>query len=323
MKYVFGPVPSRRLGQSLGIDPVPLKTCNWNCVYCQLGRSRPVVNERADYYPPGEIVAEVGEALARHATGQIDWVTFVGSGEPLLHAHLGWMLREVKAMTDIPVALITNGSLLYLPEVREEIAVADAVLPTLDAGSADVYRRIDRPHGEATFERLVDGLVAFSQEYDGKLWVETMLVSGMNDGEEALHDIAARLQEIAPDEVHINLPTRPPAEAWLEPPDDESVMRAIGIIEEVAPVRVAYPLVDSSVDLSAYDKPVDAVVGIIARHPLREEEVLQALDRWAPSEVKGALRELESGGRAQVVIRYGTRFWTAAPSFFPEVSGPA
>ena len=323
MKYVFGPVPSRRLGKSLGVDPVPLKTCNWNCVYCQLGRSRPVVNERADYYPPEEIVAEVGEALAKHATGQIDWVTFVGSGEPLLHAHMGWMLREVKAMTDIPIALITNGSLLYLPAVRQEIAVADAVLPTLDAGSADVYRRIDRPHAEATFERLVEGLVSFSQEYGGKLWVETMLVSGMNDGEEALHDLAARIKEIAPDEVHINLPTRPPAEAWLEPPDDESLMRAIGIIEEVAPVKAVYPLVDSSVDLSAYDKPIDAVVGIIARHPLREEEVLETLDRWAPGDVKEALRELESGGRAQVVIRYGTRFWTAAPSFFPEVSGPA
>jgi len=282
-----------------------------------------VVNERADYYPPEEIVAEVGEALAKHATGQIDWVTFVGSGEPLLHAHMGWMLREVKAMTDIPIALITNGSLLYLPAVRQEIAVADAVLPTLDAGSADVYRRIDRPHAEATFERLVEGLVSFSQEYGGKLWVETMLVSGMNDGEEALHDIAARIKEIAPDEVHINLPTRPPAEAWLEPPDDESLMRAIGIIEEVAPVKAVYPLVDSSVDLSAYDKPIDAVVGIIARHPLREEEVLETLDRWAPGDVKEALRELESGGRAQVVIRYGTRFWTAAPSFFPEVSGPA
>jgi len=323
MKYVFGPVPSRRLGQSLGVDPVPLKTCNWNCVYCQLGRSRPVINERADYYPPEDIVAEVEEALGMHAKGQIDWVTFVGSGEPLLHAHLGWMLREVKAMTEIPVALITNGSLLYLPRVREEVSIADAVLPTLDAGSPEVYRRIDRPHGEATFQRLIEGLVAFRKDYAGKLWVETMLVAGMNDDEEALRDIAVCLRDIGPDEVHINLPTRPPAEAWLEPPDDESLMRAIGIIEEVAPVRAAYPLVDSSVDVSAYESPIDAVLGIIARHPLREEEVLETLDRWAPGEVQKALRELESGGRAQVVVRFGTRFWTAAPSFFPEVSGPA
>jgi len=319
MKYVFGPVPSRRLGQSLGVDPVPLKTCNWNCVYCQLGRSRPVVNERMDYFPPEEIVAEVKEALDKHGPSQIDWVTFVGSGEPLLHAHLGWMLREVKAFADVPIALITNGSLLYLPEVRQEVAVADAVLPTLDAGTAELYRRIDRPHAEATFERLVSGLIALSKEYDGKLWVETMLLTGLNDSDEALRDIAARLSEIQPDEVHLNLPTRPPAEAWVEPVDTgESVMRAISIIGEVAPVKAVYPLADGNVDLSAYDNPVDAIVGVITRHPLREDEVVEALDRWAAGDVKAALKELETSGRAQVVIRYGTRFWTAAPSFFPD-----
>ncbi len=324
MKYVFGPVPSRRLGQSLGVDPIPLKTCNWNCVYCQLGRSRPVVNERKDYCPPEELVAEVAEALANHDHDGIDWVTFVGSGEPLLHAQLGWMLRQVKAITDIPVALITNGSLLYLPEVREEIIVADAVLPTLDAGSSDLFRRIDRPHPEATFERLMAGLVAFSREYEGKLWLETMLVPGLNDTEDALRDIAARVREIQPDEVHINLPTRPPAEAWLELTGiDESLMRAIGILEEAAPVRIVYPVVDGSVDLSGYDNPVDAVVGVITRHPLREEELVQALDRWTAGNVREALAELEMSGRAQVVIRYGKRFWTAAPSFFPDAQPAA
>jgi wyosine [tRNA(Phe)-imidazoG37] synthetase (radical SAM superfamily) len=324
MKYVFGPVPSRRLGQSLGVDPIPLKTCNWNCVYCQLGRSRPVVNERKDYCPPEELVAEVAEALANHNHDGIDWVTFVGSGEPLLHAQLGWMLRQVKAITDIPVALITNGSLLYLPEVREEIIVADAVLPTLDAGSSDLFRRIDRPHPEATFERLMAGLVAFSREYEGKLWLETMLVPGLNDTEDALRDIAARVREIQPDEVHINLPTRPPAEAWLELTGiDESLMRAIGILEEAAPVRIVYPVVDGSVDLSGYDNPVDAVVGVITRHPLREEELVQALDRWTAGNVREALAELERSGRAQVVIRYGKRFWTAAPSFFPDAQPAA
>ena len=158
MKYVYGPVPSRRLGQSLGIDPVPLKTCNWNCVYCQLGRSRPVVNERKDYFPPDEILAEVDRTLGAHRPGEIDWVTFVGSGEPLLHARLGWMIRQVKARTEIPVAVITNGSLLHRPDVREELATADAVLPSLDAGNADLYRCINRPHPQITFERLVEGI---------------------------------------------------------------------------------------------------------------------------------------------------------------------
>jgi wyosine [tRNA(Phe)-imidazoG37] synthetase (radical SAM superfamily) len=140
MKYVFGPVPSRRLGQSLGIDTIPLKTCNWNCVYCQLGRTVPLTNKRREYFPRDEIIAEVEQALGTHKPGEIDWVTFVGSGEPMLHAGMGWLIRKVKELTEssahrLPVAVITNGSLLYMPEVREELAAADAVLPTLDAGT--------------------------------------------------------------------------------------------------------------------------------------------------------------------------------------------
>ena len=123
MRYVFGPVPSRRLGQSLGIDPIPLKTCNWNCVYCQLGRTQPLTNQRKDYFPPQEILAEVRQSLDAHQPGEIDWVTFVGSGEPLLHASIGWLVRQVKKITELPVAVITNGSLLYLPEVRHPGAI--------------------------------------------------------------------------------------------------------------------------------------------------------------------------------------------------------
>ena len=150
MAYVFGPVPSRRLGQSLGVDTIPLKTCNWNCVYCQLGRSEPLINERREYVPREIIMAEVKETLQNHRPGEIDWVTFVGSGEPTLHSGIGWLIRQVKAFTDIPVAVITNGSLLYLPAVREELAPADAVLPTLDAGSAQLYRQINRPYPALT-----------------------------------------------------------------------------------------------------------------------------------------------------------------------------
>ena len=186
MTYVFGPVPSRRLGQSLGIDPIPQKTCNWNCVYCQLGRSTPMTNERREYIPPDAILAEVTQALRSHSPGEIDWVTFVGSGEPTLHSGLGEMIRRVKACTSLPVAVITNGALLYLPEVRADLVLADAVLPTLDAGSADLYRKINRPWPELTFERVVDGLLAFRADYTGKLWVEVMLVRGMNDSEDGI-----------------------------------------------------------------------------------------------------------------------------------------
>jgi len=178
MKYVFGPVPSRRLGQSLGIDTIPLKTCNWNCVYCQLGRTKPLINERKEYFPPDDILTEVRQALDAHQPGEIDWVTFVGSGEPMLHSGMGYLIRKVKDMTDLPVAVITNGSLLYQPEVRQELLPADAVLPTLDAGTPGLYRHINRPHADLTFDRLLAGLIDFRREYRGKLWVEVMLEPG-------------------------------------------------------------------------------------------------------------------------------------------------
>jgi len=315
MKYVYGPVPSRRLGQSLGVDPLPLKTCNWNCVYCQLGRTRPVVNERKDYAPPQEILTQVREALAMHKPGQADWVTFVGSGEPTLHANVGWLIRQVKALTDLPIAVITNGSLLYLPQVREELAVVDAVMPSLDAGTARLYRQINRPHPKATFERLLEGLIAFRRGYGGKLWIEVMLVRGLNDGEEALRDIAAALRRIQPDQVHINLPTRPPAETWIQPPDDAGLMRATALLGSVA--QVVHPA-EGAFDLGDYDSVVEAIVGIITRHPMRQEELEQTLAGCMPGQVVQALADLEASGQAQVVERYGARFWSAALSHYPD-----
>jgi wyosine [tRNA(Phe)-imidazoG37] synthetase (radical SAM superfamily) len=315
MKYIFGPVPSRRLGQSLGIDPIPLKTCNWNCVYCQLGRTIPLTNERKVYFPPEEIVAEVRDALEAYGPGEIDWVTFVGSGETLLYARLGWLLRQVKKLTELPVAVITNGSLLYRPEVRQELAAADAVLPTLDAGTAKLYRRINRPHPEITFNRLVEGLTAFGRDYPGKLWVEVMLVSGLNDTPQALVDIAEVLKKIGADAVHINLPDRPPAEAWVQPPNAESLMRAMAILGNIA--EVVHPAA-GSFDLSGYENPVDAILTIITRHPMRQEELERTLRRWSLEQVIQVLANLEASGRAQVVERYGVRFWSAAPSHYPE-----
>lgn len=315
MRYVFGPVPSRRLGQSLGIDPIPLKTCNWNCVYCQLGRTRPLVNERKDYFPPQAILAEVGAALNAHTPGEIDWVTFVGSGEPTLHASLGWLIRQVKALTDLPVAVITNGSLLYRPEVREELAAADAVLPTLDAGTPALYRQLNRPHPELTFARLLAGLIAFRGEYHGQLWLEVMLVRDLNDTEAALRDIAAVLRQIRPDEVHLNLPIRPPVESWVQPPDEEGLLRATAILGDTA--KVVHPAA-GSFDLSGYDSITEAVVAIITRHPMRQAELEQALARWAPGQITQVLAELEATGQAQVVERYGTRFWSAAPAYYPD-----
>jgi wyosine [tRNA(Phe)-imidazoG37] synthetase (radical SAM superfamily) len=314
MKYVYGPVPSRRLGQSLGIDPIPLKTCNWNCVYCQLGRTKPVTNERKVYFPPEEILAEVKRALADHQLGEIDWMTFVGSGEPLLHASMGYLIEQVKKMTNLPVSVITNGSLLYLPDVRQELVAADAVLPSLDAGTPGLYRYINRPHPEITYDRLLRGLIDFRDSYNGMLWVEVMLVHGLNDTPLALKRLTKALSLVKPDAIHINLPSRPPAETWVQPPDDESLIQAMAIFGNIA--EVVHPA-EGSFDLSGYDDPVDAVIGIITRHPMRQEELERTLARWTPGQVDKALMDLSASERAQVVERYGVRFWSAAPSHYP------
>jgi wyosine [tRNA(Phe)-imidazoG37] synthetase (radical SAM superfamily) len=318
MSYVFGPVPSRRLGSSLGIDPVPLKTCNWNCVYCQLGRTVPVVHERRPWVSAREVVREVDHFLRRHPETPIDWVTFVGSGEPTLHSDLGWMIRRVRELTALPVAVITNGALLWKREVRRDLLPADAVMPTLDAGTAALYRRINRPHPELTFERLVDGLVALRREYTGKLWPEVMLVAGLNDSEEALEALAAVLRRLEPDEIHINLPIRPPAEPWVEPAGEEAVGRALAVLGEVA--RAVHPT-RGVVDLAAAEDPVDAAVEVITRHPVSEEELRRALEHRVPGRVEETLLRLADDPRARRIRRYGHGFWTAAGSCFAAPRG--
>jgi wyosine [tRNA(Phe)-imidazoG37] synthetase (radical SAM superfamily) len=317
MKYVYGPIPSRRLGQSLGIDPIPLKTCNWNCVYCQLGRTTPLTNERRDYVSPAAILDEVRVALAAHAASTIDWVSFVGSGEPTLHASLGAMIRQVKAMTAIPVAVITNGALLYRPEVRAELLPADAVMPTLPAGTAALYRKIVRPWPELSFERLLDGLIAFRREYAGKLWIEVMLIGGLNDTFTALQDLALAVRRIAPDAIHLTLPERPPAEPWVRPPDDEALLRATAILGATA--RVVSPA-HGHLDMAGYDNVLDAVVDVITRHPIREADLVDELERWAPGQVQAALDDLAASGRAQVVTRYGQHFWSGIGSHYATAS---
>jgi len=315
LKAVFGPVPSRRLGQSLGIDPIPLKTCNWNCVYCQLGRTGRVVNERREWTPEAAILRELRQALENREPEEIDWITFVGSGEPTLHSGLGRMIRKVKEMTPIPVAVITNGALLRRPEVREELAAASAVLPSLDAGSTELYRRINRPHSSLDFEGHVQGLVDFRKVYSGQLWLEIMLMDGVNDTEEALRDLGVQLRRIRPDAIHLDVPSRPPAESWVHPATEEGLMRASAILGER--VRVVHP-VEGSFDLGGYDNVVDGVIGVITRHPMRQEQLERALGQFAQDEVDEALRQLQADGRARVIERYGLRFWSAVGARYVE-----
>jgi wyosine [tRNA(Phe)-imidazoG37] synthetase (radical SAM superfamily) len=315
MKHIFGPVPSRRLGRSLGIDPVPLKTCNFSCIYCQLGRTKPLTCLRQEFISSEEIISELGVALEAHRGNNIDWITFVGSGETALHSRLGWLIRQVKKLTPLPVAVITNGSLLFKPAVREELAAADAVLPSLDAGSEKLFNQISRGHRTFAFETHLQGLRLFRREYSGKLWIEVMLVRGLNDTQEALDGLSSALETVEPDEIHICVPDRVPCESWVEIPDAAGLDRASTALGRAA--RVILPA-KGSFDLGFEGDTLDSVLAIIKRHPMREAELVRSLGQWRPGHVFETLAALSLSGKSQVALRDGTRYWCSADAHFPD-----
>ena len=310
--WVFGPLPTRRLGWSLGIDTVPAKTCNWNCVYCQLGRTHPLTNTRRNPVPAREILAAVRARLRELPADAVDWITFVASGEGTLHRGIGWLIRAVKKLGSHPVAVITNGSLLHRADVRRELAVADAVLPTLDAGDAALFQRINRPHRRLSFARHVAGLQAFARlKRRGRLWIEVMLIAGLNDSDAALRRLAAVLARIRPDEVHVILPTRCPVETWVRPPPAARVRRATAILG--AKTKVSLPPFGP-------DRAIDAadLVSVVTRHPLRHAELARLLPDWPAARLTCRLRELRATGRIRLVRRGGATFITAATLRYPK-----
>ena len=307
MKYIFGPVSSKRLGQSLGVDLLPPKSCSWNCVYCQLGKTREFITEREEFFPREEILEEIRQALSINKV--LDWITFVGSGETMLYKGIGWLIREVKKLTAIPVAVITNGSLLYLPEVRTELLLADAVLPSLNAGSEALHAQIDRPAPGLTFHQHIEGLRAFRKEYKGKLWIEVMLLGGINDSDEALCDLAAVIKEINPDMVHLVLPTRPAPEQEVRLPTEERIERAMTILSEV--VTVVHP-VKGTMDLRNAPDLVEAVKAIVSRHPVQQKELQNAIKDCFPEEsgkVEEVMKEMLATGVFKLVDHDGEPYW--------------
>ena len=215
LSHIYGPVPSRRLGFSLGVDLVPYKTCSYDCVYCQLGRTTDKTAERKEWVPTGEVLSQIKEAIA--SKGRIDYLTFSGSGEPTLHSGIGWLIREVKKVTNIPVAVLTNGSLLFREDLREELTAADLVIPSLDAASQETLEKVNRPHPTLEARKIVRGLVDFSREYRGRIWLEIMLVKGINDTEEEIEKMAKIVGKTRPDRVHLNTVVRPPSEEYAHP----------------------------------------------------------------------------------------------------------
>ncbi len=234
MSHIFGPVPSRRLGYSLGIDAVPFKVCTLNCVYCQVGRTSTKTLERKQWISPEPVLAELRETLKKEE--KIDFITFSGSGEPTLNSSLGAMIGRIKEMTTIPVAVLTNGTLFYLPEVRRDVMEADVVAPSLDAVTPEVFEKINRPHPELEIEQILNGLKLLRQEFQGQIWLEVMVVKGINDSIEELKKIASVLGTINPDKVQINSVFRPAAEQHIESAHLESLELAKVLFGEKAEI---------------------------------------------------------------------------------------
>jgi wyosine [tRNA(Phe)-imidazoG37] synthetase (radical SAM superfamily) len=215
MAYLFGPVPSRRLGRSLGVDLIPPKTCPYHCIYCEVGPTTQHTRDRRDYH--ADLIMRELEDYLQHPAGEPDFITLAGSGEPTLNLGLGRIIARIKELTDTPVAVLTNGALLYLPEVRRELAAADVVLPSLDAAREETFRAINRPVPELTLAQLLGGLAALRREFSGQIWLEVMLLQGLNDSEVELAALSRAIRELAPDRVQLNTAVRPVVEARARP----------------------------------------------------------------------------------------------------------
>jgi len=201
-QFVFGPVPSRRLGRSLGVDLVPFKTCTYNCIYCQLGRTTRRTVVRREWVPQDAGLNEVEKRLGCKP----DYITLSGSGEPTLHSRLGEIIRGIRSMTAIPIAVLTNGSLLWQEQVRMDVAQAEVVLPSLDAPDPGRFALINRPHSEITFERLIDGVKQLGRDLKGRYWLEIMLLDGYTTLPPQMQQFADWVKLIRPHKVQINTP---------------------------------------------------------------------------------------------------------------------
>ena len=217
MKYLFGPVNSRRLGLSQGIDLIPSKVCNFNCIYCEVGPTVRLTCERREYFPTEEIIVEIDTLLADPDAAALDVFTVTASGEPTLHSGMGRVIRHIKEKAEKPVAVLTNGSTFHLPDVRQELLAADLVIPSLDSARPESYRRINRPAACAVLGEIIDGLISFVGEFDGKVWLEILLAKGVNDSEEDISALVEAVAKINPDCVQLNTVVRPPLESFAHP----------------------------------------------------------------------------------------------------------
>ncbi len=316
VRYAYGPVPSRRLGRSLGINNIPAKVCTYSCVYCQVGRTTQLEQERRSFYEPEAILQEVQVRLekAAAASERIDFVTFVPDGEPTLDVNLGREITLLKAL-GVPDGVITNSSLLGRADVREELCRADWVSLKVDAVQEVIWRRINRPHHALRLSSILDGMLEFSRIFSGRLVTETMLVGGLNDSEGSVGEVAHFLSQLEPNAAYLSIPTRPPAEEWAGVPDEETVNRAYQIFADKLN-RVEVLMGYEGDDFAFAGDLEKDLLSITAVHPMRTEAVTAFLSRAGASwEVvdrlvsRGDLTKTEYAGH----FFYLRRFTKATP----------
>ena len=308
MKHLFGPVFSRRLGLSQGIDLLPPKTCNYNCIYCEINRAPRLSCQRGEHVPTEEIIAEIDKLLANEErVRDLDFFTITASGEPTLHTGIGRIIRHIKEKTDKPVAVLTNGSKLYLDEVRRDLSAADIVIPSLDAARPESFRRVNRPAKCSNdLERIIDGIARFTHDFAGEVWLEILLVANINDADEDIAALKNAIARIRPTRVQLNTVARPPYESFAKPLTRkrlEEVRTEIagafeGPIDILAGSREA-DKIDKERDDTAARPPLEGVeseiVEMVMRRPCTAAEIAGSLNLGA-DDVLEILVEMENRG---------------------------
>ena len=266
-RHLFGPVPSRRFGRSLGVDLTPYKTCSLDCVFCQLGRTMQKTIVRKEYVPTDLVLTELAGWLK--AGGRADYITLSGSGEPTLHSRFGDILAFVREKSSISSVVLTNGTMLHLPEVREAAALADVVKISLSAWDDDSFEWVNRPHPQLRFAQLVEGERTFRREFRGELWMEVFLVGGMNSTPRDVRKIASLAKEIQPDRIQLNTSVRPPAEEFVTPLSRGQMEELAGLFQPAAEIIGEFS--------TSHEEPVkakeDEIFSMIERRPCTAEQI--------------------------------------------------
>jgi wyosine [tRNA(Phe)-imidazoG37] synthetase (radical SAM superfamily) len=291
-RYLYGPVPSRRLGRSLGVDLVTHKICTYNCIYCQIGRTTKKTLLRKEYVPVKDVLEEV-ELFVKEEFSPIDYLSLSGSGEPTLHSKIRSIIKGIKEMTTIPVAVITNGSLLWEREVREDLLQADVVLPSLDAVSPEVFTKINRSHKKLSIEKVIEGMVEFRKIYKGQIWLEILLCKGVNDGKNELLKMKRVVERIQPDFIHLNTVIRPPSEDWVKPLSQKEMENIKALFGERASIISEF---DRHLTYVTKEDIKDGILRILKRRPLS----IWDLSKWMgipQKELEEEITSLSQEGR--------------------------